>query len=99
MERFVRVDGALIGAEFFHRDEVFEFREDEFQLTGNGNHDAVNAFFDQSAVSAGSQLAAENDVESGRTMAADFVSELQTGELDLLANALVDDVRDNASET
>ena len=45
------------------------------------------------------ECAGENDVESGRSMAADFVSELQTGELDLLANAFVDDVRDNASET
>ena len=69
-------------------DQLAERNVVEFQLAGDGDHDAVEPFFDQGTIRPDAQLAAQHHVERLRAGAAAFVSELHAGDLPLLAGLL-----------
>src|SRR4051794_15686885 len=98
MKIFVRIDVANHGHQRVGIDEVRKRNVVQVQLTGDGNHDAVESLFNQGSKSAHSQLASQHHIEGLGFGAAGLVTQLYAGNLPLSTGAGLVGVRDELGE-
>ena len=78
MEIGTGFDEANNGDEVFRIDQFFEGHVVQVELSGDGDHDAVQSFFRECSEGPDTQLAAEHDIEGMGASTAGFVAELQS---------------------